>query len=232
MNHRAKCGSTLRTMHGLRKSMFCAQHNTYVYMIQHSYSENVPSSSSTVSLDIHTCTTGSSYSTRHTQCLQENASCSSCGGRSKSGPCTVNTVGVKIYRFPHSIRATEWPFPFHSCSITRQFMCDFRSNEKTVPVLCLLFACFICSLTQIRESTTRCLQRIQGHRASTITKLVEGEGTIASRRDITKLHSLTDATILGQGKLAVESWQKQLTVFCFRAAHNAIVLQQNCPRHW
>ena len=77
----------------------------------------------------------------------------------------------------------------------------------TVPVLCSLFARFVRSLRQARESTTRCLQRIQGHRAPTMTKLVEGEGAIASRRGITKLRSLAKATILGQGKLAVENWQ-------------------------
>ena len=47
----------------------------------------------------------------------------------------------------------------------------------------------------------RCLRRIQGHRAPTTPKLVEGEGAIASRRGVAKLCSLAKATILWQGKL-------------------------------
>ena len=54
----------------------------------------------------------------------------------------------------------------------------------------------------------RCLQCIQGHHALMMTKLVEGEGTIASRRGVSKPHSLVKVTILGQGKLAVESRHK------------------------
>ena len=53
-----------------------------------------------------------------------------------------------------------------------------------------------------------------------MTKLVEGEGAIASRRGITKLRSLAKATILGQGKLAVENWQK------FGIAHWFSALEQ------
>ena len=83
----------------------------------------------------------------------------------------------------------------------------------------------------------RCLRRIQGHRAPTTTKLVQGEGVIASRRGVMKLCSLAKATILWQGKLAVESqrnvvWLTGLLLISFRAAHNAIALQQNCLRQW
>ena len=53
-----------------------------------------------------------------------------------------------------------------------------------------------------------------------MTTLVEGEGAIASRRGITKLRSLAKATILGQGKLAVENWQK------FGIAHWFSALEQ------
>ena len=53
----------------------------------------------------------------------------------------------------------------------------------------------------------RCLWCIQGHHSPTMTKLVEGEGAIASRRGVAKFRSLAKATILWQGKLAMESWQ-------------------------
>ena len=81
----------------------------------------------------------------------------------------------------------------------------------------------------------RYLRRIQGHRAPTTPKLVEGEGAIASRRGVAKLCSPAKVTILWQGKLAVESqrnlvWLTGLLLTSFRAAHNTIALQQNRPR--
>ena len=53
----------------------------------------------------------------------------------------------------------------------------------------------------------QCLWRIQGHRTPTMTKLVEGKGTIASRRGVAKFRYLAKVTILWQGKLAMESRQ-------------------------
>jgi len=49
---------------------------------------------------------------------------------------------------------------------------------------------------------------------------VEGKGAIDSRKGITKLRSLAKAKILGQGKLAVESWQN------FGIAHWFSALEQ------
>ena len=103
----------------------------------------------------------------------------------------------------------------------------------TVPIFRPFFARSIRSLTQLaRESSMWCLRRIQGHRAPTTPKLVEGEGAIASRRGVAKLCSLAKAMILWQGKLAVESqrnlvWLTGLLLTSFRAAHNTIALQQN-----
>ena len=73
--------------------------------------------------------------------------------------------------------------------------------------------------------------------APTMTKLVEGEGAIASRRGIAMLRSLAKATILWQGKLAGETGKNLvlltgLLLMSSRAAHNDIVLQQNCPCQW
>ena len=134
----------------------------------------------------------------------------------------IHTVGVNK-KFPYPVRATERPFPFNPRSITVQLPFPF-------------FARSVRSLTQLaRESSMRCLRRIQGHRAPTTPKLVEGEGAIASRRGVAKLCSLAKATILWQGKLAVESqrnlvWLTGLLLTSFRAAHNTIALQQNRPR--